>query len=321
MSNSIIQSKNKIINPWLVTGFTDAEGCFSARIAKNKNNKFYIAPVFSFHMHIKDLEFMFQLREFFGLGSVRITKTKTSVQYQVTGINNLLIVLEHFKFFPLQSNKRHSLIIFSIILDILIKKEHLTDVIKTISYINTLNKPISEITLAKINNTIGAFTLLTLPPVIVNKNLDKLHPYWIVGFIMGEGSFTFAKSTYIHKKTNKTRVYFSMIMSISQLKTEVYLLRSIANHIGAGSLNFSDKYSVISLSINKNKTIQHLILPFFYKYPLLGNKKIQFDLWLKAVLLIIGEPKYSENRQKYLINIITKLSNYQSRSNKICFVS
>jgi len=33
-SKASTQSDN--LNPWLVTGFTDAEGCFSARIAKNK---------------------------------------------------------------------------------------------------------------------------------------------------------------------------------------------------------------------------------------------------------------------------------------------
>ncbi len=112
--NSAFKSNSTKINPWLVTGFTDAEGCFSARLRNYKNKKFFISPVFSFHMHINDLEILYSLKNFFGVGSVRTDKT--GAHYQVTGIYNLQIILNHFKGYPLQSSKRHSLFIFSLIL-------------------------------------------------------------------------------------------------------------------------------------------------------------------------------------------------------------
>jgi len=44
------------------------------------------------------------------------------------------------------------------------------------------------------NQIIGPVSLLSLPPVPIISSLPVLNPYWIVGFVMGEGSFTFAKS-------------------------------------------------------------------------------------------------------------------------------
>lgn len=95
-------------------------------------------------MHINDLELLNCLKNFFGVGTVRTDKT--SAHYQVTGIDNLLIVLEHFKTYPLHSSKRHSLFILSIILNMIFKKEHLTEsgFLKAVSYINFLNKPITK---------------------------------------------------------------------------------------------------------------------------------------------------------------------------------
>ena len=51
---------------------------------------------------------------------------------------------------------------------------------------------------------------------------------------MVDGGFTFSKSVTISKKTNETRVYFSMQMFVSQLNIDAYLLRSICDHIGTG---------------------------------------------------------------------------------------
>ena len=113
-------------------------------------------------MHIKDLEILHNLRDFFGLGTVRTDKS--GAHYQVTGINNLL---------------KYSLVIFTIILGMLAKKEHLNNsgFLRALSYINCLNKPIIK--------TIGPIPFLPLPPIPVIKTLPLLNPYWIIGFIMG----------------------------------------------------------------------------------------------------------------------------------------
>jgi len=211
----------------------------------------------------------------------------------------------------------------------MIQKEHLTDsgFLETVSYINFLNKPISKEFLDLIIKTLGPIPVLILPPVPIISNSIILNPYWIVGFIMGEGSFTYSKSTSKSNKTGaiaETKVYFSMEMSVSQLLINSYLLISIANHIGVGPVKLYNSNSVAILRIFDIKIIQHLILPYFNKYPLLGNKKIQFDLWLKAVLLIMSWrslPKYSFEKKDKLIHFLLDLSKYQSRSKDKTFLT
>ena len=53
----------------------------------------YIAPVFSFHMHNNDLEILYSIKDFFGVGTIRTDKT--GVFYQVTGLDNLQIILNN----------------------------------------------------------------------------------------------------------------------------------------------------------------------------------------------------------------------------------
>ena len=160
----------------------------------------------------------------------------------------------------------------------------------------------------------GPIPILALPPVAIISSINIINPYWIVGFILGDGGFTFSKSVTISKKTGETRISFSMQMFVSQLNTDIYLLKSIANHIGTGLIRSYPKYSVTNLLVSDLKSIQHLILPFFHKYPLLGHKKIQYNLWLKAVFINIGTPGYSKIKQKEIVLALTKLSNLQSRS-------
>lgn len=69
-----------------------------------------------------------------------------------------------------------------------------------------------------------------------------------------------------------------------------------------------------SLIISKAKLIKNWILPFFENDPLLGIKKIQYDLCLKAVLVIFADPNYSQKRQESLIYWLLELTKYQGRA-------
>lgn len=46
-----------VLNAWFVTGFTDAEGCFSLSVKRDTKlkTKWSVRPVFIIQLHIKDL--------------------------------------------------------------------------------------------------------------------------------------------------------------------------------------------------------------------------------------------------------------------------
>ena len=55
------------INPWFLTGFADAEGCFSIKIQQNAKlkMKWRVRPVFSITLHIKDLALLESIKNNF----------------------------------------------------------------------------------------------------------------------------------------------------------------------------------------------------------------------------------------------------------------
>jgi LAGLIDADG endonuclease len=61
---------NNKLNPWFVTGFTDAEGCFGLYIYKNANYKtgWFISLVFKISLHEKDQIILEQIKKYFGVG-------------------------------------------------------------------------------------------------------------------------------------------------------------------------------------------------------------------------------------------------------------
>lgn len=86
------------LNPWLVTGLVDAEGCFAFSI-KNKNDrklKFEIRPTFFIFMHIRDLDLLIKIRDFFNCGVVRTYKNNQA-RFEVENKQGLTIIINHFK--------------------------------------------------------------------------------------------------------------------------------------------------------------------------------------------------------------------------------
>ena len=53
------QPKDSLLNPWFITGFVDAEGCFLLQV-RRRNNSWYVEARFDISLHKKDLELMKQ---------------------------------------------------------------------------------------------------------------------------------------------------------------------------------------------------------------------------------------------------------------------
>lgn len=117
-----------MVNPWLVTGFTDGEGCFSlyVRADKQKRKKtiatYYRWQVdFAFTLRGDDINMLEQLKEFFGCGMVSLSKkTKSSGKHDYGQCGYHIIVpkdivekvIPHFENYPLQSKKQNDFMVW-----------------------------------------------------------------------------------------------------------------------------------------------------------------------------------------------------------------
>jgi len=111
-----------MLNPWLVTGFTDGEGCFSLSVVSDRQQRKGHATIyhrwrvdFCYALRGDDIQMLNQIKEFFNCGIVSLsnpTSTKTmhnygQAQYHcITPADLVNKVIPHFENYPLHSKKQ-----------------------------------------------------------------------------------------------------------------------------------------------------------------------------------------------------------------------
>lgn len=136
-------------------------------------------------------------------------------------------------------------------------------------------------------------------PILEMSNL-KLNPFWITGFIEGEGSF------YIntHKDTNKMRPVFSIGLN----QRDKFLLQRINNFFKEiGSVYMSNTNNSAELKVYKLNNFNSLI-DHFNNYPLKGFKLYNFSIWCEIVKLLENKELSSE--------ILDKINDLKNKLNK-----
>ena len=111
-----------------------------------------------------------------------------------------------------------------------------------------------------------------------------LNPYYIVGFVDGEGSF------YLRHYTTRKN-YYVPEFQIQLRKDDIHILEEIQAFFGCGKikehktkLHGNAKGNVL-FTVTKKEDLKNIIVPFFDKYQLQAKKKIDYVLWRQSVML------------------------------------
>jgi len=290
--------KNSILNrdlnfPYWITGFSDAESYFTI----NRNNNLSIIPLFGIELHEKDYEILKQIQRFFGVGSIirRIRDGKPSIIYSVQSIIDLeKIIIPHFKKYPMLTQKQADFELFCLIIDLMIKKEHLTKdgLYKIMAIKASMNKGLSENIKFRFPEIIPISR-----PIIKNQILSN--PFWLVGFVDGEGCF------YV-KITSKQII---LVFSISQHIRDLALLNIIKNYLNCGIIETVTTRPTQSTFINyKFNDNLEKIIPFFKQHSLLSNKLLNFKDFDQIAQLI-------KNKEHLTSTGLDKIKFLKSRMN------
>ena len=125
--------------------------------------------------------------------------------------------------------------------------------------------------------------------------MSNINPYWITGFVDGEGTFYVG----INKnKTMKTGYQVLPEFRIVQHKKDIQLLHKIKKFFSCGvvRVNHDDRYEV---RIRDLKCLKTIVIPFFEKHKLQTQKKFDFMKFRKIVMLMDkGEHLNKEGIQK-----------------------
>jgi hypothetical protein len=116
------------LEPWFVTGLTEGEGCFCVSLAVRAKMRtgLEVRPSYSLSLNEKDLTLLEELREYFGCGWIRESRSDRTWKYEVRSAPDLAEhILPHFEAFPLRGSKAKSFAGFSKVCRMVEQGDHL----------------------------------------------------------------------------------------------------------------------------------------------------------------------------------------------------
>ena len=240
----------------MLVGFVEGDGWFTV----SKKGK-YLMYEFGIELNIRDVQLIYNLKEFLGVGTVTFRNTEgrsKTVIYRIRNKSHLkAVILPIFDNYPLLSNKQYDYLRFR---DALLKGIILFDNLDS-DY--------------------------TRPTISLNSVDDILSvPYfssWLVGFIEAEGCF----SIYLPSDSSSKVASFDIAQT-----NESNLILAIAKYLSLTQKVHKDKTNSFKLKVSSVKSVENVI-KFMQKAPvkLIGHKNLQYLLWLKELRQI---PRYTK---------------------------
>jgi len=272
-----ISTKN-LINPWFITGFSDAESSFIISIYRDEKSKlkWRVNANFSIHIHIKDIALLHAIRDTLNVGKVRKNSNTTAI-FRVDNIQELQVIIDHFNQYPLISAKFSDFLLFQQCYTIIKQKRHLTQegLEQIISLRSNLNKGLSH----ELSEAFPNIVPIARPVYTFNGIPD---PYWVSGFVSGDSTFSVSIE---NSSSNRVGKRIRLIFGTCLHARDKELLIGMSNYFNNLELNVpncnldndshkfiydSDVRITSLLQIKNYSDIVNKVIPFFNKYPVMG---------------------------------------------------
>ncbi len=108
---------------------------------------------------------------------------------------------------------------------------------------------------------------------------ERLDPWWIVGFVDGEGCFSV--STFKNRTTRSSyQTLFEFV--VTQGERSKSALEAIKNYFNCGNIYINRRYdnhnyNLLRYCVRKQGDLRDKIIPFFRKYQFKSTKRDQFE--------------------------------------------
>lgn len=134
---------------------------------------------------------------------------------------------------------------------------------------------------------------------------ELLHPWKITGFIDAEGSFVVT----IVKDTKRTSGYnVTVLFEIGLNSSDKLLLTRIKNTLGAGNIYYKASDNTYRWKISNIDDLVNVIIPHLKKYPLLTQKRADFELFTKIVEIMQNKGHTTIEGLQQIINLKASLN-------------
>jgi len=280
------------IDPYFITGLTEAEGNFSIRKNLDSRARYGLTVGLRFKITMLDneLTLLKQVQSYFGVGKIYISD-KGVVDYLVQDKEGLKVIVNHFNKYPLRGTKYQDFLDFAKVLEMILNRNHNTyeGKMTIIDISNNMNKYRKEFYIP--NHTIKD-----------DSNYMPINGHYINGFIAGDGSLFL-----------KTKLNFgSMGIQISQHRNNAPLMKEIAEYFSPTIPVVFHSENAVQITISGDKLWKDVIFVHFSRYPLHGSKLIQLEKLNEIALFkqsgkhLIKEGRtrvFSQKAEYYILSI------------------
>lgn len=115
---------------------------------------------------------------------------------------------------------------------------------------------------------------------------ERLNPWWIIGFVDGEGCFSVSR---FRNKTTKSGFQDFPEFVITQGVSSHNVMVAIKNYFNCGHIYINRRYDnhhehLLRYCVRKKSDLLSIIIPFFQTHPLQTAKRKQFEVFCSKVL-------------------------------------
>jgi len=281
------------------TGLTDGEGSFNISIRNTQNFSFS----FEITMHIDEEDLLKFIQQTLEVGKVSLSGN--TARFSVNRREDIANIISIFIKYPLQSTKYLNFLSFSKAFELYGSSsrkspELFEEISKIKANMNTLRTDFSEMETRKFSIT----------------------PYWVLGFVEGEGSFTVAKRDY------------TLLFILTQSAKDLRLMEEVQNfflsicndqfygkYVNEGVRLYRDTKSntdAVYVSIGREDIITKIIIPFFDSLSWHSKKEKDYQDW-KTILRLKQLGLHYTDEGIRVINLILNQMNLKrlSSSNSV----
>ena len=132
-----------------------------------------------------------------------------------------------------------------------------------------------------------------------------LNPWYLTGFVEGEGCFSISFSL---RKKLKVKIETRPSFSISLNKKDLELIKKIREYFDCGGIRYSKTDNTYKYEVRSVIDLWKKIIPHFEKFPLAGRKFEDFAKFKKIIKMVRANLHLSKKHLPEIIDIAYKMN-------------
>jgi hypothetical protein len=133
----------------------------------------------------------------------------------------------------------------------------------------------------------------------LSTNSNAVHPWWVSGFVDGEGCFSIS---ILKNSELKTGWSVKATFSIHIHSNDLALLEKIKEYFGVGGITKSGK-NLVQFRVSSLKDFTNVIIPHFDEFPLITQKRADYMLFKHIVEMLNRKEHLTPGGLQEIVNL------------------